>query len=153
MRDKFSLFSPSFIPWKVDASEVRILKTLAEEPFELSTCLLLQLPSSLTEWDSPAYLGMRMRRGHLPRNAVTCSVIPDTPWLALCELRVLCHFLIAPASLFFLLSAGGKRFEKIIAVLLNGRGIFSVIKLALLKEGPVCICQEIQGGALTRLSG
>lgn len=54
--------------------------------------------------------------------------------LALCGLWALCYFLIAQTSLFFLLSTESKRYKKIIKVLINGRGIFSVIKLALLNR-------------------
>lgn len=66
--------------------------------------------------------------------AVVCSNIPDILWLVLYELWALCYFLIVQTSLFFLLSTNCKRHKKIIKVLINERGIFSVIKLALLNR-------------------
>lgn len=89
-------------------------------------------------------LPLRTYGGHLMPKAVVCSNIPNISWLALCELWALCYFLIAQTSLFFLLSTDSKRYEKIIKMLINGRGIFSVIKLAGWIEVPVCMCQEIQ---------
>lgn len=86
--------------------------------------------------------GLRMQAGHLTPEVLVCSNIPSIPWLAFCELCVLCYFLIAQTSLFFLLSADSKRYEKIIKVLIHGRGIFSVIRLALLNRSS---CLHLSG--------
>lgn len=139
-RDELYLCSPFFIPWKVAMSEVQILETSAEESFVIITFSLFRLTGSLTSF--PAYSGSEDGRRSSHAKCGYIASIPNIPRLALCELWVLCYFLIARTSLFFLLRTDGKRYKKIIKVLINGSGIFSIIKLALLNRSS---CLHLSG--------
>lgn len=86
---------------------------------------LFKLPSSVA--NSPGRSGPEDGR-----RLYTQILQTALDWLFVnCEI---CYFLIAQTSLFSLLSADGKRYEQIIKVLINARGIFSVSKLAVLNR-------------------
>lgn len=116
--------------------EAQNFKTSVKSHVTASPFLCFRLPAAGSALQPP--LTLRMQVSCLTPNGLVCSNIPNIPWLALCELWVLCYFLLAQTSLFFLLSTDGKRYQKIIKVLVNGRGIFSVIKWALL-NGSSCL--------------